>query len=120
MLANNIWRIGGEAHGHVLNTFTTQPFINFNLPFAWSITTAPIITADWSAADGQKWTVPIGIGVGKITHIGTQAMSFGMQYYHNLNHPSFAGAEQMRFQATLLWPTAAAAAARSGRRADDQ
>jgi hypothetical protein len=122
-LVNNVWRIGGDAQGHVLNTFTTQPFINFNLPFAWSITTAPIITADWSAGEGQKWTVPIGIGVGKITHIGTQAMNFGMQYYHNLNHPSVAGAEQMRFQATLLWPTAAAAAAakaKGGRKADDQ
>jgi len=120
-LANNVWRIGGDAQGHVLNAFTTQPFINFNLPFAWSITTAPIITADWSAGEGQKWTVPIGIGVGKITHIGTQAMNFGMQYYHNLNHPSVAGAEQMRFQATLLWPTAAAAAkAKGGRKADDQ
>jgi hypothetical protein len=90
-LTNNVWRIGGDAEGHVLNTFTTQPFINFNLPFAWSITTAPIITADWSAGEGQKWTVPIGIGVGKVTHIGTQAMNFGMQYYHNLNHPSVAG-----------------------------
>jgi len=71
-LANNVWRIGGDAQGHVLNTFTTQPFINFNLPFAWSIT-------------------------------------------------SVAGAEQMRFQATLLWPTAAAAAkAKGGRKTDDQ
>ena len=40
-------------------------------------------------------------------------MSFGMQYYPNLNDPSSAGAEQMRFQATLLWPTAAAAAAKA-------
>ena len=32
VLANNIWRIGGAAQGEVLNTFTVQPFINFNLP----------------------------------------------------------------------------------------
>src|SRR4029078_7161197 len=30
VLATNIWRIGGEAHGEALNTFTMQPFINFN------------------------------------------------------------------------------------------
>src|SRR5262245_61568618 len=30
-LINNVWRIGGAAHGHVLNTFTLQPFINYNL-----------------------------------------------------------------------------------------
>ena len=118
-LANNVWRIGGDAHGHVLNTFTLQPFINFNMPFAWSITTSPIITADWSAPEGEKWTVPIGLGVGKVTHIGTQAVNFGMQYYHNLNHPRLAGAEEMRFQATLLFPVASPAA-RGGRKADDQ
>ena len=49
MLANNIWRIGGEAHGDVLNTFTVQPFINYNLPHAWAISTAPLITSNWSA-----------------------------------------------------------------------
>jgi hypothetical protein len=110
-LANNIWRIGGEAHNQVLNSFLVQPFINYNLPYAWSISTAPIITANWSAPSGEKWTVPIGIGVGKITHIDKQPMSLGLQYYHNLEHPRFAGAEQVRFIASFLWPTAEAAAA---------
>jgi len=110
-LANNIWRIGGEAHNQVLNSFLLQPFINYNLPYAWSISTAPIITANWSAPSGEKWTVPIGIGVGKITHIDKQPMSLGLQYYHNLEHPRFAGAEQVRFIASFLWPTAEAAAA---------
>ena len=105
-LANNIWRIGGEAHNQVLNSFLLQPFINYNLPYAWSISTAPIITANWSAPSGEKWTVPIGIGVGKITHIDKQPMSLGLQYYHNLEHPRFAGAEQVRFIASFLWPTA--------------
>src|SRR5262249_25124795 len=45
ILANNVWRIGGDAHGHVLNSFVLQPFINFNLPFAWAISTSPLITA---------------------------------------------------------------------------
>lgn len=62
MLANNIWRIGGDAHGHVLNSFTIQPFINYNLPRAWAISTSPVITSNWSAPRGQRWTVPIGAG----------------------------------------------------------
>lgn len=107
-LANNVWRIGGAAHRQVLNVFTAQPFINLNLPLAWSISTSPIITSNWSAPEGDRWTVPIGIGVAKVTHIATQPMSFGIQYYHNLNHPSFAGAEEIRFIATFLWPAEAA------------
>jgi hypothetical protein len=111
-LVNNIWRIGGAAHGHVLNSFTVQPFINYNLARAWAISTAPLITSDWSAPEGQRWTVPIGIGVSKITHIGEQPMEFAMQYYHNVKHPSLGGSEQLRLQVSALWPTAAAEAAR--------
>jgi len=110
LLANNIWRIGGDARGHVLNTFTMQPFINYNLAHAWAISTSPIITSDWSAPDDERWTVPIGLGFSKITHIGDQPMNLGIQYYHNIKHPSFAGSEQMRFVVTALWPTTEAKA----------
>jgi hypothetical protein len=110
MLANNIWRIGGAAHGHVLNTLTLQPFINFNLPHAWAISTAPLITSDWSAVDDQRWTVPIGLGVSKITHIVEQPLNLQLQYYHAVKHPSTAGSEQLRLAVAALWPTAAALA----------
>ena len=66
--------------------------------------TAPIITSDWNARDGDKWTVPIGIGVSKVAAIGKQPVSVGMQYYHNLEHPDLAGSDQFRFQCTFLYP----------------
>ena len=87
LLANNIWRIGGEAHGEVLNTFTLQPFINFNLPRAWAISTAPLITSNWSADDDNRWTVPIGVGISKVTHVVEQPLNLELQYYHNVKHP---------------------------------
>jgi hypothetical protein len=111
-LVNNIWRIGGAAHGHPLNTFTVQPFINYNLAHAWAISTSPLITSDWSATEGQRWTVPIGLGVSKIAHIAEQPLNFELQYYHNLNHPDRAGSEQLRLEVAALWPTAAAEAER--------
>ena len=109
-LVNNVWRIGGAANGNVLNSFTVQPFINFNLPRAWAISTAPLITSNWSAPSGEKWTVPIGLGVSKITHVVEQPLNLELQYYHNLNHPSAAGGEQLRLEVAALWPTAAAMA----------
>lgn len=110
LLANNVWRIGGEAHGDVLNTLTMQPFINFNLPRDWSITTAPLITSNWSALGDQRWTVPIGMGVGKVTRIVDQPLNLGMQYYHDVHHPRHAGSEELRMFVAALWPTAAAEA----------
>ena len=109
-LVNNIWRIGGVRHGDVLNTFTVQPFINYNLPHAWAISTAPLMTANWSASSGQRWTVPIGLGVSKIAHIVDQPFNFELQYYHNVSHPDLAGSDQLRLMVAALWPTAAALA----------
>jgi hypothetical protein len=103
-LANNLWRIGGTNFGADINQFTMQPFINFNIPAGWAITTSPLITANWSAADDERWTVPLGIGLSKVSTIGKQPVSVGMQYYHNVEHPSDAGSEQFRFIFTFLFP----------------
>ncbi|HZX42229.1 MAG TPA: hypothetical protein VFE93_10355 [Myxococcaceae bacterium] len=46
-----------------------QPFINYNLDDGWYLTSSPIIIADWKA-DTDKWSVPLGGGVGKILWIG--------------------------------------------------
>ena len=110
-LVNNVWRIGGSSNGHDLNTFTLQPFVNYNLPHAWAISTAPLITSDWSSRPGNRWTVPIGAGVSKIAHVGDQPLNFILQYYHNVSHPDLAGSNQIRMEVAALWPTAAAKAA---------
>ena len=110
-LVNNIWRIGGTSNGHELNTFTLQPFVNYNLAHAWAISTAPLITSDWSAREGNRWTVPIGGGVSKIAHVGDQPLNFILQYYHNAKHQDLAGSNQLRMEVAALWPTAAAKAA---------
>ena len=38
-----------ERPGRVSNPRPIQPFINFNLPRAWAISTGPVITSNWSA-----------------------------------------------------------------------
>ena len=42
-----------------VNQMLLQPFVNYNLPDAWYVVTAPIITADWEANSDDRWTVPI-------------------------------------------------------------
>ena len=110
-LINNVWRIGGTSNGHELNTFTLQPFVNYNLAHAWAISTAPLITSDWNALEGNRWTVPIGAGVSKIAHVGDQPLNFILQYYHNVKHPDLGGSNQLRMEVAALWPTASAKAA---------
>ena len=60
----------------------------------------------------HRWTVPIGLGVSKVTHVMEQPLNLVLQYYHNVEHPRRAGANEMRFFVAALWPTAAAEAER--------
>ena len=105
-LINNVWRIGGDAHGHVLNTFTLQPFINYNFGHGWAATSAPLITANWDAPSGEEWTVPLGIGISKTTVFNRRPMNIGLQYYHNVVHPDSGPSDQVRIILALLYPTA--------------
>jgi len=103
-VANQLWRIAGSTSTEKINSFFLQPFINYNLRRGWAISSAPAITANWNAPSGQEWTVPLGLGVSKITMIGKQPMNVLLQYYHNVTRPDNAGADVVRMQFTLLFP----------------
>ncbi len=57
-LANNQWSFAGWGNKNV-DALLVQPFINYNFPHGWYVTTSPIITANWEAASNQRWTLPI-------------------------------------------------------------
>jgi hypothetical protein len=59
-LINNIWSVAGDGNRPDVSQFLVQPFINYNLSDGWYLVSAPIITANWNASSGNKWTVPIG------------------------------------------------------------
>lgn len=103
-VVNQIWRVAGSNTTTPINAFFVQPFINYNFKMGWSVSTAPSITANWSAPSGQQWTVPVGVGVSKITLIGKQPLNISLQYYHNAVRPNSAGADQVRMVVALLFP----------------
>ena len=101
---NQLWRIGGSTSTTAINQFFVQPFINYNFKLGWSVSFAPSITANWAAPGGQQWTVPLGAGVSKITLVGKQPLSLSVQYYHNVERPDNAGADQVRMVVAFLFP----------------
>ena len=103
-LANNVWSVS-EDRGEV-NTFLLQPFINYNFadkPGRY-LTFAPIITANWEAAGGEKWTVPIGLGIGQITKFGKQPVNVQASAYYNVIAPDNGADWQLRLQLQLMFP----------------
>ncbi len=69
-LVNNIWSLSDSGIGGSYNNGLIQPFVNFNFAGGLYLTSTPVITANWKAESSQRWTVPLGVGVGKIFHLG--------------------------------------------------
>ena len=103
-LASNVWSVAGDDDRADVNSFLFQYFINYNYPSGWYLTSAPIITANWEAHSGDKWTVPFGGGIGKVFRIGRQPMNVNTQVFYNVERPTNGARWQWRFQIQLLFP----------------
>jgi hypothetical protein len=114
-LMNNQWSVVGWGDKPV-NAMLLQPFINYNLPDGWYLTSAPILTADWKADKaGDVWTVPLGGGVGKLFRLGQILPLEGhplaklpintqLAAYGNVATPEFGPKWQLRLQIQFLFP----------------
>ncbi len=106
LLAQNVWSFAGPSgpDNPSVNQFLTQYFINYNLPKGWYITSSPIITADWKAAGADQWTVPFGLGAGKIFKIGKLPFNAQVQAFYNVIRPTIGPDWSVRGQIALLLP----------------
>ncbi len=104
ILANNVWSFAGKSNRSGVNLMTLQPFVNYNFHGGWYLTSSPIITADWEAGHGDRWTVPIGGGFGRVFKIGEQPVNAQLAAYYNVAKPSGGADWQLRAQLQFLFP----------------
>jgi hypothetical protein len=103
-LATDVASVSGVSDRKNVHQMLVQPFINYNFPRGWYLTSSPIITADWKAPGSQQWTVPLGGGGGRAFRLGKQAMNVQMQAFGNVVRPHDAGDWTLRAQFQLLFP----------------
>jgi hypothetical protein len=104
VLANNIWSLSSSKQGGAYNNGLIQPFVNYNFPAGFYLTSAPIATVNWKADSGQQWTVPLGGGVGKIFHLGKLPVNAQLSAYYNVVHPDDGANWQLRAQLQFMFP----------------
>ncbi len=104
VLVNNQWSVGGNPLRQNVNEFLAEPFANYNMPHGWFLTSSPVITANWLAASGQQWTVPLGGGFGRLFKLGDQPVSASIQGFYNAVRPDGAPTWELRYQLSLLFP----------------
>ena len=104
VLITDVASIGGQVDRKSVHQFLMQPFVDYNFSHGWYLASSPIVTADWKAASGNKWTVPMGGGGGKILHIGRQAVNAYVQAFDDVVRPHEGGTWTLRLQVQLLFP----------------
>jgi hypothetical protein len=80
-----------------------QPFVNYNMRHGWYLVSSPIITSNWEASN-NRWTVPVGGGVGRIVHFGKLPVNAYTQFFRNVERPDGTTSWSARFQMQFLFP----------------
>ena len=104
VLAQNLWSFAGSDRANDVNKLTLQYFVNYNLPDGWFLTSSPIITADWNKPSDNRWTVPLGGGIGKLTRFGKQRVNLTLKAYKNVVRPDAGPEWSMYAGISFLFP----------------
>jgi len=91
------------------NFLSLQGFYFLNFPGGWQVGGTPIISADFEAKSGDKWTVPIGLGVFKTQLFkigkGMMPIKFGWEIEYVWQRPDTFGPEWiMKITITPITP----------------
>ena len=70
-----------------VNLLNMQYFAFYSPNPKLSIGMSPNITVNWNAPDGEKLTLPIGIGLNKTLFLGKLPVRLGAEYHYNIVHP---------------------------------
>ncbi len=87
-LVSNVWSVAGDDDAADVNQMSFQVIANYNLSDGWYLSSTPVISANWEAPEDNRWTIPIGGGVGKIMKWGNQNVDLKVQGYYNVEKPS--------------------------------
>lgn len=104
VLVNNVWSLSDSRSGGSYNNTLIQPFLNYNFAGGTYLTSSPIVTADWKADSSQRWTVPLGFGVGHIFHFGKLPVNSQIGAYYNVVRPDAGANWQARIQVQVMFP----------------
>lgn len=102
-LVNNVWSVAGPKDRAAVNQMLLQYFINYNMQKGWYITLQPTVTANWKAAE-DKWVLPFGGGLGRITKLGPQPVNINFQFYGNAIHAPGQSSWKFVAQIAFLFP----------------
>jgi hypothetical protein len=104
ILGRQLWSFAGSHNRDSVSQFLVQPFANYNLDDGWFLFSDPNITSNWKAGSGNRWTVPLGAGVGRLFKVGGQAINTRAGAFYNVEKPDGAPDWTIKFTLSFLFP----------------
>lgn len=90
--AQNWTSFAGDSNRPDTNQMNLQPIASYFLPGGWTVGYSGTVLANWKADfGGDTWTVPIGIGIGKLVKLGPLPVKFGLGIQYMVHHPDNFG-----------------------------
>ena len=105
-LINNIWSFAGDAGRPAVNQMQLQPEVNYNFkdnPNRY-LSFSPTIIANWHASCGERWTVPLSLGIGQLVKFGHQSVNLQATAYYNVAAPTDASKWTLELLMQFLFP----------------
>jgi len=81
-----------------------QPIAALFFGDGWNIGYSGNILANWKASSGDVWTVPVGVGVGKVVKLGRLPVKFQLSLQYMPVHPQDAQEWDVQVQITPVLP----------------
>jgi hypothetical protein len=99
------WSFAGDADRPDTSQMNLQPFVAWFFGEGWSVGDSGNILANWKASSSERWTVPVGVAVGKVVKLGRLPVKIQLAGQYMPIHPSNVGQEwNIPFQLTPVIP----------------
>ena len=98
------WSFAGKSNRADISQLMVRGTILYEPPGNWFLVSTPIITANWNAASGERWLVPVGGGIGRKFNLAGRQWRASVQFYGNAVQPEGAPDWSARLAVTAVIP----------------
>jgi hypothetical protein len=91
VLPQHWWSYAGDGGAPSVSFTNVQYFIQRLFPGGWQVGMAPNFTVDWKADHDNAVTFPVGLGVGKLLHLGKLPVKVVAEAQYAVVHPEDIG-----------------------------
>ena len=102
--AQQWWSFAGDSDREDTSQMQFLPMIYSFFGDGWSVGYSGNIVADWKAPSGEKWTVPLGVSIGKVVYFGRLPVQFQIAGQYFVEKPLGGPEWNVQLQITPVIP----------------